>query len=121
MVIFAIELRQLRLEVGEDATQVVQYHFGEDVAPILGDKDQMDVPLKNAVLSMSHIIVIAHRPPYTIHMQRIQAFKYELRPDGQQARQMARFAGSCRFVYNKALAMQKANHEAGGRQHRAAG
>ena len=28
---------------------------------------------------------------------------------------MARFAGSCRFVYNKALAMQKANHEAGGK------
>lgn len=48
-------------------------------------------------------------------MQRLQAFKYELRPDGQQARQMARFAGSCRFVFNKALAMQKANHEAGGK------
>ena len=26
---------------------------------------------------------------------------------------MRRFAGSCRFVYNKALAMQKENHEAG--------
>ncbi|WP_237173772.1 RNA-guided endonuclease InsQ/TnpB family protein, partial [Paracandidimonas lactea] len=48
-------------------------------------------------------------------MQRLQAFKYELRPDGQQTRQMARFAGSCRFVYNKALAMQQANHEAGGK------
>ncbi len=48
-------------------------------------------------------------------MQRLQAFKYELRPDGQQARQMARFAGSCRFVFNKALALQKANHEAGGK------
>ncbi|MCK9509938.1 MAG: helix-turn-helix domain-containing protein, partial [Pigmentiphaga sp.] len=48
-------------------------------------------------------------------MRRLQAFKYELRPDGQQARQMARFAGSCRFVFNKALAMQKANHEADGK------
>lgn len=48
-------------------------------------------------------------------MQRLQAFKYELRPDGQQQRLMARFAGSCRFVFNKALAMQKANHEAGGK------
>ena len=47
-------------------------------------------------------------------MPRLQAFKYELRPNGQQARQMARFAGACRFVYNKALALQKANHEAGG-------
>ena len=48
-------------------------------------------------------------------MQRLQAFKYELRPNGQQTRQMARFAGSCRFVFNKALAIQKANHEAGGK------
>lgn len=34
-------------------------------------------------------------------------------PDGEQERNMRRFAGSCRFVYNKALAMQKENHEAG--------
>ena len=48
-------------------------------------------------------------------MQRLQAFQFELRPDGQQERQMRRFAGACRFVYNKALALQKANHEAGGK------
>ena len=46
-------------------------------------------------------------------MQRLQAFKYELRPDGQQERQMRRFAGSCRFVFNKALALQKERHEQG--------
>ena len=34
-------------------------------------------------------------------------------PDGEQERDMRRFAGSCRFVYNKALAMQQENHEAG--------
>ena len=43
------------------------------------------------------------------------AYKYELRPDGQQERQMRRFAGSCRFVFNKALALQKAHFEAGGK------
>lgn len=48
-------------------------------------------------------------------MIRRQAFKYELRPDGEQARKMRRFAGSCRFVFNQALARQKANHEAGGK------
>jgi putative transposase len=48
-------------------------------------------------------------------VQRLQAFKYELMPDGQQRRDMGRFAGSCRFVFNKALAMQKENHEAGNR------
>lgn len=46
-------------------------------------------------------------------MQRLQAFKYELRPDGQQQRQMRRHAGSCRFVFNKALALQKARYEQG--------
>ncbi|MEO1768088.1 RNA-guided endonuclease InsQ/TnpB family protein [Thiobacter aerophilum] len=46
-------------------------------------------------------------------MQRLQAYKYELRPDGQQERQMRRFAGSCRFVYNKALALQKERYEQG--------
>ena len=46
-------------------------------------------------------------------MQRLQAYKYELRPDGQQERQMRRFAGSCRFVFNKALALQKERYEQG--------
>jgi putative transposase len=40
-------------------------------------------------------------------MQRLQAFKYELMPNGEQERDMRRFAGSCRFVFNKALALQK--------------
>ena len=48
-------------------------------------------------------------------MQRLQAFKYELMPNGEQVRDMGRYAGSCRFVYNKALALQKTNHEAGGK------
>jgi putative transposase len=47
-------------------------------------------------------------------MQRLQAFKYELRPNGEQKRHMGRFAGSCRFVYNKALALQRSHYEAGG-------
>lgn len=46
-------------------------------------------------------------------MQRLQAFKFELRPTGEQVRAMSRFAGSCRFVYNKALALQKENYETG--------
>ncbi|MBP9842312.1 MAG: transposase [Simkaniaceae bacterium] len=46
-------------------------------------------------------------------MQLIQAFKYELCPRGDQRRAMHRFAGACRFVYNKALMLQKENYEAG--------
>ena len=46
-------------------------------------------------------------------MQRLQAFKYELQPIGEQQHNMRRYAGACRFVFNKALALQKDNHEAG--------
>ncbi len=46
-------------------------------------------------------------------MQRLQAFKYELMPSGEQQRQMRRFAGSCRFVFNRALALQKERYEQG--------
>ena len=46
-------------------------------------------------------------------MQRLRAYKYELMPDGEQLRQMRRFAGACRFVFNKALAMQKSRYEQG--------
>jgi putative transposase len=46
-------------------------------------------------------------------MQRLQAYKYELMPTGEQQRLMRRFAGSCRFVFNKALALQKERHAQG--------
>ncbi|MCP5160195.1 MAG: IS200/IS605 family element transposase accessory protein TnpB [Hahellaceae bacterium] len=46
-------------------------------------------------------------------MKRLQAFKYELMPDGEQQRTMRRFAGSCRFVFNKALALQQAHYAEG--------
>ena len=46
-------------------------------------------------------------------MKRLQAFKFELRPNGAQQRDLRRFAGSCRFIFNKALALQQINHASG--------
>jgi putative transposase len=46
-------------------------------------------------------------------MKRQQAFKFELKPTGDQQRDMRRYAGACRFVFNKALALQIENHVAG--------
>jgi putative transposase len=46
-------------------------------------------------------------------MHHLQAFKFELMPNGEQQRNMRRFAGWCRFVFNKALALQKDRLEAG--------
>ncbi|WP_459573850.1 helix-turn-helix domain-containing protein, partial [Cupriavidus sp. 8B] len=48
-------------------------------------------------------------------MQRLQTFKFELMPNGEQTRKMRQFAGACRRVYNDALAAQQKNHEAGGK------
>ena len=46
-------------------------------------------------------------------MLRLQAYKYEILPNGEQQRRMRRFAGSCRFVFNQALALQKERYERG--------
>ena len=40
-------------------------------------------------------------------MKRLQAYKYQIKTNGTQERQLRQFAGSCRFVWNKTLAMQK--------------
>ena len=44
-------------------------------------------------------------------MLRRQAFQFELLPHGQQTRHLRQFAGSCRFVYNKALAINTQRYE----------
>ena len=46
-------------------------------------------------------------------MQRLQAYKFQLMPSGEQQRNMRRFAGACRFVFNKALALQKDLYQQG--------
>ena len=46
-------------------------------------------------------------------MKRLQAYQFLIKPNGEQQRAMRRIAGSCRYVWNKALALQIANHEAG--------
>ncbi|WP_256990375.1 RNA-guided endonuclease InsQ/TnpB family protein [Burkholderia sp. HI2714] len=46
-------------------------------------------------------------------MQRYQAFKYELMPTDEQQHSMRCFAGACRFVFNKALAVQKERYDRG--------
>ncbi|HSW71582.1 MAG TPA: transposase [Gammaproteobacteria bacterium] len=46
-------------------------------------------------------------------MKRLQAFKYELRLNGAQRRCLYRIAGSCRYVFNKALGLQRERYEKG--------
>ncbi len=66
MVVPAVHLDQLRLEVsadlGEDHAQPVDGVAIKHAAAIFRHKDQVNVHLKNAVSSVSNIVVIAHRP-----------------------------------------------------------
>lgn len=119
MVGLAVHLDQVCLEVGanfgEHRSQSGDGIAIKDIAAVFSHEDKMHMHLENAVPAMSNVIAIGHRPNYKSFMQRLQAYKYALQPNGQQERQMRRFAGSCRFAWNKALAMQKQNHDAGGK------
>lgn len=46
-------------------------------------------------------------------MKRLQAYKFQMKISGTEARALYRFAGSSRFVYNKALALQKELYDQG--------
>jgi putative transposase len=46
-------------------------------------------------------------------MERLQGYKFELMPNGEQQRQMRQFAGRRRFVFNRALALQKERYASG--------
>jgi putative transposase len=48
-------------------------------------------------------------------MKRVQAYKFRIEPNGEQQRKLRQFAGMARFVFNKALALQQENREAGGK------
>ena len=49
-------------------------------------------------------------------MERLQAYKFQLRPTVEQESLMRRFAGCCRFLWNKALALEKEYYETEGKR-----
>ncbi|MEL8515515.1 helix-turn-helix domain-containing protein, partial [Escherichia coli] len=46
-------------------------------------------------------------------MKRLQAFKFRLRPGGQQERGMRPYSGAVRFGFNGVLALQLEHNEVG--------
>src|SRR5216110_3267424 len=76
-------------------------------------KTQCTCNLKEQCLRCRMLLSLLIDQPYHRLVKRMQAFKFELRTDDTQRRQMRCFAGSCRFVYNRGLALQKAHFEAG--------
>lgn len=73
----------------------------------------MNVYVENTVSSRSYLIDFIHRPNYIVDMKRLQAFKFELKLSGRHLRELYRIAGSCRFVFNKALALQMERYDNG--------
>ena len=49
-------------------------------------------------------------------MKRLQAYRFELMPKGEQKRKMRQYAGSARYVFNRARAIQKQERESTGRK-----
>ena len=70
MVIFSVHFNQVRFEPGadfaEDGTKPLNGIAIENPAAIFRHKNQVDVHLKNTVPSVSNVIVVSHRPNYTI-------------------------------------------------------
>jgi putative transposase len=73
----------------------------------------MDMHGKSAVSTVSKLLVFVHGPDHNATMERRQAFRFELMPNSGQRRQMSRFAGCARYVYNKALALKIELYEKG--------
>src|SRR6516225_9552207 len=48
---------------------------------------------------------------YDTSVLRVQGYQFEALPNDEQLRNLRRFAGSCRFVYNQALALNKQRYE----------
>lgn len=117
MVILTVHLNQCRLEVsthaGEDGLEAVNGIGIKHMSTVFGHKHQMRVQAKNTVSAMSNFVVISHRPNYNRTMKRLQAYKYQLKTNQTQERMLRRVAGSCRFVFNRALTLQQENHAAG--------
>ena len=57
-----------------------------------GDKDQMDVHYRSAMSAVPKVLDFVHGPDNTESVERRQAFQFQLMLNGEQQRQMRRFA-----------------------------
>src|SRR5437588_587303 len=83
----------------------------EDAAAVFGYQDQMNMHSKHAVSTVPKVLAFVHTPDHHARMERRQAFRFELMPNGEPQRQMSRLAGCARYVYNQALALKQERYE----------
>src|SRR5204863_429738 len=115
VVALSVQLDQLGLEVGadlgEDSSECFDSLAIKAAVAAFGDKDQMNVHCRSAMPAVSKVLDFVHGPDNNESIGRKQAFRFRLMPNGEQQRQMRRFAGCARYVYNKALALKKERYE----------
>ena len=111
VVVLAVHVNQFCLKIrtylGEDMPQSLDRFTVENASAVFGHEDQMYVYGENTMSTVPKVLAIVHRPDHTPTMERRQAYKFELMQNGEQERLMRRTAGCVRFVYNKALSLQK--------------
>ena len=109
VIAFALQLHQLRFKVradlGENMSQLLDRLAVEAATTVFGHKDQMNMHSGHTMSAVSKVVDVHHRPEPAGTMLRLQAYKFEMMPNGEQIRLLRQFAGSCRFVYNKGLAL----------------
>jgi putative transposase len=114
VVVLAVELLQLALEVRahvpHDLLKPLKVRPGEDRAAVLGEEDQVRVEHENTVPASAHVPVLSHETNYNrdVHLR----YSYRLYPTPGQAQALARALGCARVVFNDALALRRAAHQA---------
>ena len=67
--------------------------------PMLCDEDQVYVYCEDAVSAVANVLNVSPWTNYDNSVLRVQGYQFEALPNGEQLRNLRRFAGSCRFVY----------------------
>ena len=84
----------------------------KDSVSLLCDGNQLDVHGQDTVSATGKVLAFGHPRSIILRMLRRQGYQFEAMPKGEQLRHLRSFAGSCRFVYNKALALNQQRYEA---------
>jgi len=84
--------------------------------PRLCDEDQVYVHCEDTSVCRGKRLDVLPWTNYDTSVLRVQGYKFETLPNGEQLRNLQRFAGSCRFVYNQALALNKQRYENKGKR-----
>src|SRR6516162_8923323 len=79
--------------------------------PILCDEGQVYVHCEDTSVCRGKRLDVLPWTNYDNSVLRVQGYQFEALPNGEQLRNLRRFAGSCRFVYNQALALNKQRYE----------